>query len=142
MDPRPALPDALVTGYQRFRAGRYRADADRYRQLADEGQRPQTLVVACSDSRSAPEAVFDAGPGELFVVRNVAALVPVFAPDAAAHGVSAALEFGVLALDVASIVVMGHGRCGGIAAALADPRPLSETDFIGRWTADLRVLAA
>ena len=136
------LPSDISDGYRRFRAGRYRADADRYRQLADEGQRPQTLVVACSDSRSAPEAVFDAGPGELFVVRNVAALVPVFAPDAAAHGVSAALEFGVLALDVASIVVMGHGRCGGIAAALADPRPLSETDFIGRWTADLRVLAA
>lgn len=136
------LPSDISDGYRRFRAGRYRADADRYRQLADEGQRPQTLVVACSDSRSAPEAVFDAGPGELFVVRNVAALVPVFAPDAAAHGVSAALEFGVLALDVASIVVMGHGRCGGIAAALADARPLSETDFIGRWTADLRALAA
>jgi len=142
MADRQRLPDDLVAGYRSFRANRYQADAVRYRHLAEAGQRPRTLVVACSDSRSAPEAVFDAGPGELFVVRNVAALVPVFAPDATAHGVSAALEYGVLALEVSSIVVMGHGRCGGIAAALADARPLSETDFIGTWTADLRALAA
>jgi carbonic anhydrase len=136
------LPDRLVEGYHRFREGRYAGDADRYRQLAEVGQRPRTLLVACSDSRSAPEVVFDAGPGELFVVRNVAALVPVFAPDATAHGVSAALEYGVLALEVEAIVVMGHGRCGGIAAALDAAKPLSTTDFIGTWTADLRSLAA
>jgi carbonic anhydrase len=141
MADRHGLPDALIAGYRHFRADRYPSDAERYRHLAEAGQRPRTLVVACSDSRSAPEAVFDAGPGELFVVRNVAALVPVFAPDATAHGVSAALEYGVLALEVSSIVVMGHGRCGGISAALADARPLSETDFIGTRTADLRELA-
>lgn len=89
------------------------------------------MVVACSDSRSGPEAVFDAGPGELFVVRNVAALVPVYAPDTRNHAASAALEFAVLALDVRSIVVMGHGRCGGVAAALDDPAPLATSDFIG-----------
>lgn len=100
------------------------------------------MVVACSDSRSAPEAVFDAGPGELFVVRNVAGLVPVYAPDSAAHAASAALEYGVLALEIGSIVVMGHGRCGGIAAALYDAWPLSATDFLGTWVSGIRTLAA
>ena len=142
MATRTSLPAALVGWYDRFRAGRYAADAERYRTLAEAGQRPRTLVVACSDSRAAPEAVFDAGPGELFVVRNVGALVPVFAPDTMAHGVSAALEYAVLALEVRSIVVMGHGRCGGIAAALDDARPLSSTDFVGTWVAGLRDLAA
>ena len=136
-----ALPESLRDGYARFRAGRYRADSRRYRELAAAGQRPRTLLVACSDSRSAPEAIFDAGPGELFVVRNVAGLVPAYAPDAAAHGASAALEYGVLALGVESVVVMGHGRCGGIAAALDDAAPLSTTDFVGTWVAGLRSLA-
>jgi carbonic anhydrase len=100
------------------------------------------MIVACSDSRSAPETIFDAGPGELFVVRNVAGLVPVYAPDKRAHAASAALEYAVLALDVRSIVVMGHGRCGGIAAALEESSPLSATDFIGTWVAGVRDLAA
>ena len=136
-----ALPQPLRDGYARFRSGRYVADSQRYQELARAGQRPTTLLVACSDSRSAPEAIFDAGPGELFVVRNVAGLVPVYAPDAAAHAASAALEYGVLALEVGSIVVMGHGRCGGIATALNDPWPLSTTDFLGTWIAGLRTLA-
>ena len=140
---RPApLPGPLRAGYGRFLSDRYPLDARRYRELAVSGQRPHTLVVACSDSRSAPEAVFDAGPGELFVVRNVAGLVPAYAPDAAAHGVSAALEYGVLALGVDSIVVLGHGRCGGIAAALDDAAPLSSTDFVGTWIRELRSLAS
>jgi carbonic anhydrase len=141
MAPSAALPQPLRDGYARFRAGRYVTDSQRYRELAVAGQRPTTLLVACSDSRSAPEAVFDAGPGELFVVRNVAGLVPVYAPDAAAHAASAALEYGVLALEVGSIVVMGHGRCGGIAAALDGAAPLSTTDFLGAWVAGLRELA-
>lgn len=136
------LPNDLIDGYTRFRRVRYPAEAGRYRQLAEVGQRPRTIVVACSDSRSAPETIFDAGPGELFVVRNVGALVPAYAPDAAAHGVSAALEYAVLALEVRAIVVMGHGRCGAIAAALQSGDPLSSTDFIGRWVAGLRALAA
>jgi carbonic anhydrase len=91
-------------------------------------------VIACCDSRAAPETIFDAGPGELFVVRNVANLVPPYAPDDQYHATSAALEFGVQSLKVKNIVVMGHGRCGGIRAAL-DPstEPLSPGDFIGRW---------
>lgn len=142
------LPPDLLLGYERFRRTRYPLERDRYRSLADEGQRPRALVLACSDSRSAPETVFDAGPGELFVVRNVAALVPVFAPDAANHGASAALEFAVRFLGVPSIVVMGHGRCGGIAAALGDAGAddsadvTSATDFIGAWVRDIRALGA
>jgi carbonic anhydrase len=92
------------------------------------------MVIGCCDSRAAPDTIFDAGPGELFVFRNVANLVPPYAPDDDFHGTSAALEFAVLSLDVETILVMGHGRCGGIAAAL-DPNAaaLSQGAFIGRW---------
>ncbi|MEI6156277.1 MAG: carbonic anhydrase [bacterium] len=136
------LSERLSAGYRRFRAGRYNDERVRYDELARDGQKPRTLIIACSDSRSAPETIFDAGPGELFVVRNVAALVPIYAPDSKSHGASAALEFAVLGLEVSSIVVMGHGRCGGVAAALEPSARLSETDFIGAWVADLRALAA
>ena len=107
----------------------------------DSGQRPPTMVVACVDSRSGPEAVFDAGPGELFIVRNVAALVPVYTPDNRFGSVSAALEYAVLGLGIGAIVVMGHGRCGGVEAALDTGKPLSSTDFMGAWIAGLRDLA-
>jgi carbonic anhydrase len=128
------LPDRLLAGYRSFMAGRYSGETARYRSLARDGQAPGTMVIACCDSRSAPETVFDAGPGELFVVRNVANLVPPYAPDGEYHSTSAALEFAVQSLKVKDIVVMGHGRCGGIGAAL-DPnqRPLSPGDFIGKW---------
>ncbi len=138
--PSHALPGDLLAGYRRFRADRYPAEADRYRRLGTDGQSPRTMVVACSDSRSGPEMVFDAGPGELFVVRNVAALVPVYAPDARSHAASAALEYAVLALGVSTILVMGHGRCGGVAAALGKGPALSATDFIGAWVAGVRDL--
>ena len=135
------LPAHLIEGHHRFRATRFAAEHERYRALGEGSQRPATMIVACSDSRAAPETVFDAAPGELFVVRNVAALVPEYAPDAQSHGASAALEYAVLALGVRSIVVMGHGRCGGIAAALEPQEPLSTTDFIGTWVAGVRDLA-
>ena len=138
--PHP-LPAHLGAGYRSFRSGRYAIERDRYRELAAGPQHPPTMVVACSDSRSAPEAIFDASPGELFVVRNVAALVPVYSPDDRAHAASAALEYAVLALGVGSIVVLGHGRCGGIAAAIDERAPLSATDFIGTWVAGIRDLA-
>jgi carbonic anhydrase len=128
------LPEQLLTGYRNFMAGRYPGETARYRALAREGQAPETMVIACCDSRAAPEAIFDAGPGELFVVRNVANLVPPYAPDGQFHSTSAALEFAVQALKVRNIVVMGHGRCGGISAALnPDAAPLSPGDFIGKW---------
>ncbi len=128
------LPDTLLDGYRSFMNGRYASERDRYRALAREGQTPETMVIACCDSRAAPEAIFDRGPGELFVVRNVANLVPPYAPDGRHHSTSAALEFAVQSLKVKHIVVLGHGRCGGIKAAL-DPssEPLSPGDFIGKW---------
>ncbi|SFT40504.1 carbonic anhydrase [Mesorhizobium sp. YR577] len=128
------LPEKLLAGYRNFMSGRFQTETSRYRDLARDGQTPETLVIACCDSRSAPEIIFDAGPGELFVLRNVANLVPPYAPDGEYHSTSAALEFAVQALKVKNIVVMGHGRCGGIKAALdSDALPLSPGDFIGRW---------
>lgn len=128
------LPERLLTGYRSFMDNRYGAESGRYRTLARDGQTPETMIIACCDSRAAPETIFDSGPGELFVVRNVANLVPPYAPDGEYHSTSAALEFAVQSLKVKNIVVMGHGRCGGIRAAL-DPaiEPLSPGDFIGKW---------
>lgn len=128
------FPTDLVEGYQRFAGGRLNAERERYRKLAREGQRPRTMVIACCDSRAAPETIFDVGPGELFVVRNVANLVPPYEPDGGQHATSAAIEFAVVALKVERIVVLGHGRCGGIQASLAGEfEPLSPSDFIGKW---------
>jgi carbonic anhydrase len=128
------LPNQLLDGYRNFITRRYVAESDKWRSLAREGQAPDTMVIACCDSRAAPEVIFDSGPGELFVVRNVANLVPPYSPDGEFHSTSAALEFAVQSLKVKHIVVMGHGRCGGIRAAL-DPNaaPLSPGDFIGKW---------
>jgi len=138
-EPRPsAFPDHLVLGYEAFLTGRFPGEQRRFRELAEKGQRPATMIVGCCDSRVSPEAIFDAGPGELFVLRNVANLVPPYAPDEHHHGASAALEYAVMALKVRHIVVLGHAQCGGVAAyvdSVANPEtpPLSEGDFIGRW---------
>ncbi|NTJ65287.1 carbonic anhydrase [Agrobacterium rhizogenes] len=137
-----SFPDSLLNGYRNFMSGRYVDERERYRTLAELGQNPSTLVIACCDSRSAPEIIFDAGPGELFVIRNVANMVPPYEPDGNFHSTSSALEFAVLSLKVSDIVVMGHGRCGGIRAALdPDAEPLSPGDFIGRWMALLKPAA-
>ncbi|MBB6010872.1 carbonic anhydrase [Aquamicrobium sp. NLF2-7] len=127
------LPEHLLNGYRNFMQGRYASESGRYVSLAREGQHPDTMIVACCDSRSAPETIFDSGPGELFVLRNVANLVPPYEPDGEFHATSAALEFAVQSLKVKNIVVMGHGRCGGIKAALSNNAPLSPGDFIGKW---------
>lgn len=137
-EPQP-LPHRLVEGYEAFRTGRLPQERDRFEEMARDGQKPEIMVIACCDSRVSPEVIFDARPGELFVVRNVANLVPPFAPDNGLHGVSAALEFAVQALRVKHIVVMGHGRCGGVHAYVrrlrnpASDDALSPGDFIGRW---------
>ncbi len=127
------FPHRLVEGYRHFVDGRLRSEQDRYRQLAEAGQSPEVMVIGCSDSRVSPEVIFDARPGELFVVRNVANIVPPYEPDWHAHGVSAALEFGVAALKVKHIVVLGHARCGGVKAFAEKAEPLSPGDFIGNW---------
>ncbi|MBU2531636.1 MAG: carbonic anhydrase [Alphaproteobacteria bacterium] len=126
------IPADLLTGYQRFRDNRYSREHRHYRQIA-EGQRPHTMVIGCADSRVDPATIFDARPGELFVVRNIAALVPPLEETGTYHGTSAAIEFAVTALEVKRIVVLGHGLCGGVAASLAaaDKRPVGK--FIGPW---------
>jgi carbonic anhydrase len=126
------MMDNLIAGYRRFRSEVWPAERARYEALAKEGQRPGTLVVACSDSRVDPQTVFGAAPGELFVVRNVAGLVPPYSPDAGYHGTSAALEFGVRVLKVARIVVLGHAQCGGIQA-MVDGAPREARDFVEPW---------
>jgi carbonic anhydrase len=127
------FPQRLVEGYRVFLDGRLRREQDRYRELAEAGQSPDVMVIGCCDSRVSPEVIFDARPGELFVVRNVANIVPPYEPDGHAHGVSAALEFGVAALKVKHIVVLGHARCGGVKAFAEKAEPLSPGDFIGNW---------
>jgi carbonic anhydrase len=130
-----SFPERLESGYRAFLSGRLRSEQDRYRELSVHGQSPQIMVISCCDSRCAPEAIFDAGPGELFVVRNIANIVPPYQPDQNAHGVSAALEFGVLALKVKHIVVLGHAQCGGVKAFGEGAEPLTPGDFIGHWMA-------
>lgn len=127
------FPQRLIDGYRAFRHGRLAREQDRYRELAEIGQSPETMVIGCCDSRVSPEVIFDARPGELFVVRNVANIVPPYAPDGQAHGVSAALEFAVAVLKIKHIVVLGHAHCGGVKAFAEKAAPLSPGDFIGRW---------
>jgi len=128
------FPSRLLDGYRNFMDGRYAKEQQRYHELATDGQTPATMIIACCDSRAAPEAIFDCGPGEVFVLRNVANLVPPFEPDGGQHGTSAGIEFAVQVLGVKNIVVMGHGRCGGIHAALNPAtKPLAPGDFIGKW---------
>jgi carbonic anhydrase len=126
--------DQLIEGYRRFRATEWPERRALFERLATQGQRPRALVIACSDSRTDPTMVFGAAPGELFVIRNVANLVPPFEPDSAYHGTSAALEFGVRALEVPQIIVLGHAMCGGIGALLhGTPNP--SYHFLGGWIA-------
>jgi carbonic anhydrase len=129
----------MIEGYRRFRNGGWAEQRERWEQLA-EGQSPKVMVIACSDSRSEPSQIFDTNPGEIFVVRNVAALVPPFETTPGRHGVSAALEFAVQFLKVEEIVVMGHGMCGGCHAALHRSMAGAEPGrggFIADWIAML-----
>ena len=126
-------PPGLLDGYRRFRSTRYLDEASRYAGLAG-GQSPKTMVIACADSRVDPATIFSVAPGELFIVRNVANLVPPCVdPSNGLHGTSAALEFAVESLYIEDIVVLGHGGCSGITAALAvaDNRPVGK--FIEPW---------
>lgn len=129
----------LLTGYRRFRADDWARQRERWAKLA-EGQSPSVMVIACSDSRIDPATVFDSRPGEIFVVRNVANLVPPFELGGLRHGVSAALEFAVTQLEVKEIIVLGHGQCGGISASMTrrfENKPPGEGGFIARWMAML-----
>lgn len=127
--------DGLIAGYWRFRDQQWAAERARWASLA-EGQSPQVMIIACSDSRCDPATIFDTSPGEIFVVRNVANLVPPFEQGGGRHGVSAALEFAVTQLEVPDILVMGHGQCGGVHASLSckfDHAAPGEGGFIASW---------
>lgn len=125
----------LLDGYRRFREKRWTAERERWQELS-HGQSPKVMIIACSDSRVDPTQIFDTHPGETFIVRNVAALVPPFETSPGLHGVSAALEFAVQFLHVEEIVVMGHGQCGGCEAALSEQMkdmPPGDGGFIADW---------
>jgi carbonic anhydrase len=135
------FPVRLEAGYRAFLAERFVRERQRYQALSG-AQRPEVMVIGCCDSRVSPEIIFDANPGEIFVARNVANLVPPYETDGRYHGTSAALEFAVQALKVKHIVVLGHARCGGIRAFVDEGAPLSPGDFIGQWMSLIAPAAA
>ncbi|MFA7625059.1 MAG: carbonic anhydrase [Pusillimonas sp.] len=136
------FPSRLSEGYQSFLDGRFQTESSRYQKLAEKGQNPEIMLIGCCDSRVSPEVIFDAGPGEMFVVRNVANLVPPYESGSESHhGTSAAIEFGVNGLNVKHIVVLGHASCGGIKAFHDRAEPLSQGDFIRKWMSQIEPVA-
>ena len=126
-------PRTLLDGYERFRSGRYKQDADKYAALG-QGQSPKSMIIACADSRVDPTTIFDAGPGDLFIVRNVANIVPPCLPlESSLQGVSAALQFAVESLKVENIIVLGHAGCGGVAASLSSAQGQPIGSYIAQW---------
>jgi carbonic anhydrase len=137
------LPDYLVRRYQGWRATTYAENRPWYRRLAEDGQRPRAMIVACCDSRVHVASIFGDDAGEFFIHRNVANLVPPFAPDGDHHGTSAAVEYAVTTLRVAHLIVMGHSGCGGVKGCYDmcgghAPELLESTSFVGRWMDILR----
>lgn len=124
--------DKLIAGYKRFRENGWPERRKIFEKLAETGQKPTAMVIGCVDSRVDPAMIFDAAPGEIIIVRNVANLVPPYQPDDAYHGTSAAIEFGVRVMNVTDIVVLGHGMCGGVQA-LMNGAPMNARDFIEPW---------
>jgi carbonic anhydrase len=143
-----SFPEKLADRFRRFHHRHFLPKAEEYEELATYGQSPEAMVISCSDSRVDPETIFSAMPGELFVVRNVANLVPPYETGGKFHGVSSAIEFAVLNLRVKHLIVMGHSGCGGVKAALDQSSSIqTEAQFISRWMsmlddARLKVLAA
>jgi carbonic anhydrase len=128
------FPDVLTDRYRRFKHRIFVPNADQYEELATYGQNPEIMLISCCDSRVDPETIFNAMPGELFVARNVANLIPPYETGGKFHGVSAGIEFAVMNLRVKHIVIMGHSGCGGIKAALDQSAAVeTEAHFISRW---------
>lgn len=123
----------LLQGYQRFRNKYVHGSKSVMKQLADDGQKPEIMIVACSDSRVDPALILQCEPGDLFVVRNVANIVPPYEKDKGHHGVSAALEFGVNVLGVKHLIILGHSQCGGIQALMQGDD--KNSDFLQNWLA-------
>ena len=126
-----AALDHLIAGYRRYRGERWPKLRALHQRLA-RGQKPRVLVIGCSDSRVDPATIFDADPGELFIIRNVANLAPPYELGGGYHGTSAAIEFAVEGLEVDTILVLGHAQCGGVAAALA-PKATTGHSFLYAW---------
>jgi len=126
------FPEGLTKGYRNFMGDRLPKEREKYETLS-EGQSPEILLISCCDSRVAPEVIFDVGPGEIFTIRNVAAIVPPYESGGEYHGTSSAVEFAVQSLEVKHIVVLGHATCGGIKAHATGAGPLSKGNFIGKW---------
>lgn len=124
--------DRFIEGYRRFRAGQWPERRATFETLAHQGQSPPAMVIACSDSRVDPAMIFSTAPGDMFIIRNVANLVPAYHPDAEPHATSAALEFAVRSLGVRDLIVLGHAMCGGIHALLTGS-PGPDSDFLGPW---------
>lgn len=131
----------LLAGYQRFRANGWPGKRREFELLAENGQSPKALVVACIDSRVDPAMIFDTAPGEMLTVRNVASLVPPYAPDASYHGTSAALEFAVRVMEVRDVIVLGHGLCGGVQTLL-EGAPDKANEFVAPWMSIARPACA
>lgn len=127
------FPETLTDRYQRFKHRIFVPNADQYEELAAYGQSPDIMIISCCDSRVDPETIFSAKPGELFVARNVANLVPPYETGGKFHGVSAGIEFAIVGLRVKHLVIMGHSGCGGIRAAFEGSAPETEAKFISRW---------
>lgn len=126
--------DKLIEGYRRFRQRYFHEDPDLFASLVAQGQSPAVAVVACCDSRVDPAIIMDCEPGDLFIIRNVANLVPPYEPDGMCHGTSAALEFAVRTLQVGHIIVLGHAQCGGIHALMEGEGPgLTQGEFVASW---------
>jgi carbonic anhydrase len=129
-----SFPQNLADRFRRFKQRHFLPNAEQYEELATFGQNPEAMIISCSDSRVDPETIFSAMPGELFVVRNVANLVPPYETGGKFHGVSAAIEFAALNLRVKHLIVMGHSGCGGVKAALDQSAAIqTEAQFISRW---------
>ena len=129
-----SFPENLADRFRRFKQRHFLPNAEQYEELATYGQTPEAMIISCSDSRVDPETIFGAMPGELFVARNVANLVPPYETGGKFHGVSSAIEFAVLNLRVKDIIVMGHSGCGGVKAALDQSAAIqTEAQFISRW---------
>jgi carbonic anhydrase len=129
-----SFPENLADRFRRFKQRHFLPNAEQYEELATFGQNPEAMIISCSDSRVDPETIFSAMPGELFVVRNVANLVPPYETGGKFHGVSAAIEFAALNLRVKHLIVMGHSGCGGVKAALDQSAAIqTEAQFISRW---------
>jgi carbonic anhydrase len=125
--------DHLIEGFRNFRQELWPTNRALFRSLASRGQAPRVMVIACADSRVDPQMIFSAAPGEIFAVRNVANLVPPYAPNSDYHGTSAAIEFAVRGLEVEDIVVLGHADCGGVRRLLRGPDPAATSDFVDSW---------